>query len=205
MKRGGIGYVQPGSDTFPSIDEFHKFIDGCNALPCAAWLDGTSPGEQAMPELLELLIDKGVVALNIIPDRNWNIADPEQRRIKVNNLYVIVKLATELSLPLNIGTEMNSYGQRLIDDLNVSELVPVRQFFIDGAFFIYGHTICQRALELGYQSDWAKTYLAERTARNNFYMTIGKRIPPGQVGLSKLKQLNTNMTPTEILAQFEKW
>ena len=52
----------------------------CGALPCATWLDGTSAGEQAIDELLDLLIGKGAVALNIIPDRNWNIADPEHAR-----------------------------------------------------------------------------------------------------------------------------
>ena len=31
--------------------------------------------------LLELLINKGVVALNIVPDRNWNISDPETRAL----------------------------------------------------------------------------------------------------------------------------
>jgi len=87
MKRGGVGYVQPNPDTFPTVEEFHELIVACDALPCAAWLDGTSAGEQAIEELLGLLIGKGVVALNIIPDRNWNIADPETRRVKVQNLH----------------------------------------------------------------------------------------------------------------------
>ncbi len=76
MKRGGVGYVQPSHDAFPRVEEFHRLITACGALPCAAWLDGTSAGEQAIEELLGLLIDQGVVALNIIPDRNWNLADP---------------------------------------------------------------------------------------------------------------------------------
>ena len=77
MKRGGVGYVQPSPTTFPTIEEVHHFIVACGALPCVAWLDGTLPGEQAIDELLELHIGKGVVAFNIVPDRNWNIADPE--------------------------------------------------------------------------------------------------------------------------------
>jgi hypothetical protein len=63
MKRGGVGYVQPGPATFPSIDEFHEFVLACGALPCATWLDGTSTGEQMIEELLSLFISKGVVAL----------------------------------------------------------------------------------------------------------------------------------------------
>ncbi len=47
MKRGGVGYVQPGNDTFPTVEQFHELITACGALPCAAWLDGLSEGEQA--------------------------------------------------------------------------------------------------------------------------------------------------------------
>ena len=34
-----------------------------------------------MGELLQLLMDGGAAALNIVPDRNWNIADAETKRI----------------------------------------------------------------------------------------------------------------------------
>src|SRR5262249_49388195 len=108
MKQGGVGYVKPDSGSFPSVEDVHKLISACEALPCAAWLDGTSAGEQAIEELLHLLIDKGAVALNIVADRNWNIADAETKRVKLENLYRVVKLAQELDLPLNVGTEMNS-------------------------------------------------------------------------------------------------
>jgi hypothetical protein len=201
MKRGGVGYVQPGPTTFPSVEEFHQFILGCQALPCATWLDGTSKGEQAEEELLNLLIGKGVVALNIIPDRNWNIADAEQKRIKVQNLYNVVKLARSLDLPLNIGTEMNAYGQKLIDDFGASELAPVRQAFIDGAYFAYGHSILQRALGLGYQSEWSKSHIPTRAAKNAFYMQAGRCIPPGKPGLTLLKALPANLAPAELLAK----
>ena len=90
MKRGGVGYVQPGADTFPSLENVTQLIVACGALPCATWLDGTSAGEQASEELLGLLISKGVAALNIIPDRNWNISDPDMRRLKLQKLYEIV-------------------------------------------------------------------------------------------------------------------
>jgi hypothetical protein len=204
MKRGGVGYVQPGPNTFPSADEFHQFVLGCQALPCATWLDGTSTGEQAIEELLNLLIGKGVVALNIIPDRNWNIADAAQKRVKVQNLYDVVKLAGTLDLPLNIGTEMNAWGNRLIDDFDAPELAPVRQPFMDGAFFIYGHTVLQRALGLGYQSDWAKAHLPARAARNAFYTQVGYRVQPGRRGTAALAQLAVaaaTMAPADILSR----
>jgi hypothetical protein len=201
MKRGSVGYVQPNSGMFPSVEEVHRLILACGALPCAAWLDGTSAGEQAIEELLDLLISKGVVALNIIPDRNWNIADPETRRVKVQNLYHVVHLAQELALPLNVGTEMNSFGQKLVDDFDAPELALVRQAFLDGAHFIYGHTILQRALGLGYQSEWALTHLPTRRERNTFYIRLGRLVPPGKPGLVRLKQLDAAMTPSDILSK----
>ena len=199
MKRGGVGYAQPGPDTFPSVDEVNRLIVACGALPCAAWLDGTTAGEEAIEELLELLIAKGAVALNIVPDRNWNIPDPETRKLKVKKLYEVVELAQKLDLPLNIGTEMNAFGQRLVDDFDAPEMLPLRQPFLDGAYFIYGHTIMQRALKLGYQSEWAKSHLPTRRERNAFYTEIGKLVPPGRDGMDKLKQLTSAMSPTEIL------
>ena len=199
MKRGGVGYTQPGAETFPSVDEVNRLIVACGALPCATWLDGSSAGEQAEEELLNFLIGKGAVALNIIPDRNWNIADPEMRRLKVDKLYEVVALASKLDLPLNVGTEMNAPGQKLVDDFEVPELAPVRQDFLDGADFIYGHTVLQRALGLGYQSEWARTHLAARRERNAFYTRVGRLTPPGQAGMARLKSLTPDLSPVEVL------
>ena len=200
MKRGGVGYVEPSLEAFPAVGELHQLIQQCGALPCAAWLDGISEGEQAIDELLELLMSQGAVALNIIPDRNWNIANSELRQIKVRHLMDIVHLAQELALPLNIGTEMNSFGQKLIDDFDAPELIPVRQAFLDGAHFIYGHTVLQRALGLGYLSEWAQTHLPTRRQRNEFYTRVGYRVPPGRACMARLRQV-TVTRPGDILDQ----
>ena len=200
MKRGGVGYVPPSPASFPTVEEMHRFVVECGALPCATWLDGTSAGERAIEELLELLIRKGVVALNVIPDRCWNIADPETRRLKVQNLYKVVRLAEQLALPLNIGTEMNAFGQKLVDDFDAPELEPVRQAFLNGAHFVYGHTMLQRALGLGYQSQWARTHLPARRERNEFYTQVGYRVRPGETSLNRLRQLDPAMTPADIFA-----
>ena len=205
MKRGGVGYVQPESGMFPSLERFHELIVACGALPCCAWLDGTSATEQAIEEWLEFLIAKGVVALNIVPDRNWNIADLKVRRRKVQNLYRVVELARELDLPLNVGTEMNSFGQKTMDDFDAPELAPVRQAFMDGAYFAYGHTIMQRLLGLGCQSEWAQSSLPTRRQRNEFYMELGRLVSPGPAGLARLRLSRPTlslaaMSPAEILA-----
>jgi hypothetical protein len=198
MKRGGVGYVQPDHQSFPSVKEVNELVRACGALPCATWLDGTSAGEQAEEELLTLLVRQGAVALNIVPDRNWNISDPEVKGIKVQNLYDVIDLAQALDLPINVGTEMNKHGLKIVDDFDAPDLVPVRQAFLDGAMFIYGHTVAQRALGIGYQSEWAQSELPTRQERNAFYAALGRRVPPGLAGLQALKQIGV-CTPIEIL------
>ena len=200
MKKGGVGYVQPSHDTFPPLDKLLTMILACEALPCAAWLDGTTSGEQRMDELLDLLVRKGSVALNLVPDRNWDIANPHVKAVKLQKLYDVVELARAFDLPLNIGTEMNSYGQKLVDDFTAPELAPVRQDFLDGAYFAYGHTRLQRRLGLGYQSRWAQDQMASRRARNSFYIEIGRLVPPGERGGHMLAAVHPEMTPAEMLA-----
>ncbi len=202
MKQGGVGYVPPTHEAFPTVPEVHKLILACGALPCAAWLDGLSAGEQAIEELLHLLMEQGVVALNIIPDRNWNVSDPELRRVKVQKLWEIVQLAQELGLPLNIGTEMNAFGQKLVDDFDVPEMQSLRQAFLDGAYFVWGHTMLQRALGLGYQSDWARLHLPDRRARNDFYTQVGYLTPPGKPGLEQLRCIGAT-TPEQLLTELK--
>lgn len=201
MKQGGVGYVRPGAETFPTVEQFHSLITACGALPCAAWLDGTSAGEQAIEELLTLLVGKGVVTFNIVPDRNWNISDPEAKQVKLRNLYQVVELAQALDLPLNVGTEMNSYGQKLIDTFEAPELAPVRKAFLDGAHFIYGHTALQRAAGLGYLSAWAEAHLPTRRERNAFYTRAGTQLAPGRPGRLGI---TVDWTPADILAKVGK-
>lgn len=201
MKRGGVGYEQPGPDTFPPFAEVQRLILACGALPCYAFLDGTSSGEQALDELVGLLVDHDTVAVNIIPDRNWNIADAATKAVKLQRLHDLARLADDLALPFNIGTEMNSPGQRLVDDLDAPELASLRQAFLDGASFVYGHTVLQRARGLGYQSDWARDCLPERRARNTFYTHVGRAVPPGRAGLAQLQALDSSISPSDLLAR----
>jgi hypothetical protein len=199
MKRGGVGYAQPEAGSFPSVEEVNRLTVACGALPCVTWLDGTLAGEQAIEELMELLIGKGAVAMNIVPDRNWNISDPEVKRKKVQNLYDVVKLAHKLDIPLNIGTEMNAFGQKLVDDFDAPELEPVREAFLDGAYFIYGHTLMQRGLGLGYQSRWAVRCLPSRRERNEFYTRVGRLFPPTAEGQARLKRFSESNLPPDFL------
>jgi len=204
MKRGGKAYVQPNKDSFPTVDEFHKIILAADAIPCSAWLDGTSSGEQEIEKLLDLLMEKGAAALNIIPDRNWNIADKDQKSVKLRELYRIVELAGILDLPILVGTEINSYGQKIVDNFEAPELTPVKDAFIEGANFLYGHTRMEILFGLGFQSEWAKKYLPQRSMRNSFYVKMGKLVPP-RLDVGDFKDIiNASMTPETVFEIFKE-
>ena len=96
---------------------------------------------------------------------------------------------------------MNAPGNKLVDDFDVPEMAPVKQAFLDGAHFIYGHTVMQRALGLGYQSEWAQTHLPTRRERNDFYTTVGYRVPPGTDGLARLRELAPIRSRGDLLAR----
>ena len=215
IKRGGVAYVQPESETFPTVETFHEIILAENAIPCSAWLDGTSNGEAQIERLLDLLMSKGVAALNIIPDRNWNISDQEVKAEKINNLYQVVDLAESLDLPIIVGTEINSFGQKLVDDFDTPELAPVRERFIEGAHFLYGHTVMEKYFGKGYQSNWSKEHLPDQKAKIDFYNAVGKLDLPilqtiaSQVTKQSLIQGRFSMiesldSPQEILKFLEK-
>ena len=60
---------------------------------------------------------------------------------------------------------------------------------------------CRRALGLGYQSDWAQSYLPARRERNAFYTDVGALLEPGVEGLRKLGALDATARPAQITAR----
>ena len=84
------------------------------------------------------------------------------------------------------------------------ELQPVVADFIEGAYFIYGHTVMQRHVGLGYQSAWAKSYLPTRRQRNDFYTKIGRLVPPAPKGSGPLVGVTSSMSPTDLLVHVSK-
>lgn len=205
MKRGSVGYTQPTINSFPLVDEFYNFVTAAGALPCFAWLDGTSQGEQAIEVLLELHLAKGSAVINIVPDRNWNIVDPNEKEAKLSNLYQIVALANDLNLPILVGTEMNQFGQKMVDDFFAPELEPVRESFVRGAYFLYGHTQMQRRWGMGYQSEWAKRHLPDRKVKNEFFEAVGRLIPPGFKGAVNELKVRTSLKPDSVLIELKKY
>jgi hypothetical protein len=116
----------------------------------------------------------------------------------------LVSLADEFHLPLNIGTEMNAYGLKLVDDFSAPELQPVKDAFLAGAYFIYGHTLMNRYAGMGYMSEWAQRHLPTRTMRNEFFSMVAKLIEPGLAAKSKLASIKPTMEPNTIISYIQK-
>lgn len=185
-KRGGLGYVQPSEDTFPPVDDFIQWVRSCDAIPMVTWLDGTSGGEEDARGMLECMVSKGAAALNIIPDRNWNIKDPEARELKVRKLREIVAVADDMNLPINIGTEMNKAGLPFVDDLGGPVLCDLRQSFLRGARIMVGHTVLLRFVGMSYVA-----CDMELSRRNAFFESVGA-LPAVN---SRIAAALTNMGP----------
>jgi hypothetical protein len=196
MKAGSVGYVKPSGPDFPTLESMNAFVLEAGAIPTFAWLDGTSEGEQAIEELLEVMLKGGVAAVNIIPDRNWNIPDPAVKKTKLDRLYRFVDLARSHHLPISVGTEMNAYGQRFVDDFDAPELRPLTPLFLEGAHLFYAHTILQARAGMGYLSDWARKSFASAREKNAFFQHIGEVVGPTHLDL--LKGIMPAMTPKEI-------
>ncbi len=188
-KKGGLGYEQPSASTFPPVDEFMKWVASCDAIPMLTWLDGTSGGEKDGKAMLECLKSKGAAAINIIPDRNWNISNPDTKAIKIAKLNDIVKIANSMELPVNIGTEMNKLGLPFTDDLDCTALKPHKASFIRGARIMVGHTLLLRYAGVSYIGRKAAAEFPNLKAKNDFFAAIGKLPPMDSVQAGKLEEI----------------
>jgi hypothetical protein len=198
MKKGGVGYIQASGPDFPRLERVRDFILAAGAIPAYAYLDGMSDGESEPERLLDTFMEAGTAAVNIIPDRNWNLKDPEQKRVKVAHFHRFVAAARDRDLPISIGTEMNAYGQRFVDDFEAPEMAAVAHEFTRGALLLYGHTALQRAHGMGYLSPWARDQFTTTAAKNEFYVELGKALPPGDPSVAM--RVSPAMTPDAALA-----
>ncbi len=175
MKRGGVGYVAPDQGAFPTMEELNRFALSAGAIPTLAWLDGMSDGEKCMEELLDYAAQSGLAAVNIIPDRNYT---PGKIDAKLQNLRSFIALARERQLPIFVGTEMNSPGNKFVDAFDTAELAPYVPEFLRGARIAFAHTALQAAAGMGYSSEWARARLPDPKDRNAFFEEVGKRLDP---------------------------
>jgi hypothetical protein len=204
MKRGGVGYAAPEKGNFPALEDVAAMVATCGALPCGAWLDGTSAGEADPAEVVEFYASKGALALNVIPDRNWNVEDPDVRETKTANLHAIVEAAWAAGLVLVYGTERNKHGQPLFDDLSVEALAPVADRLREGAYTLYGHTAMARHARRPLScrdGEWCvEAFGGNRRERNAFYAEVGRLVEPGGPG-ERLASACEADSPAEILAR----
>ncbi len=194
MKRGGVGYVQPDKGSFPQMADTNRFILACGGMPVHTWLDGSSDGEQAMEELLDVAMSTGAVALNVIPDRNYTPGSQDQ---KVKNLYHVVELAQRRHLVLVEGTEMNSPGQKFVDAFDTAELAPLLPAFLTGSYIVYAHSVLQRQCKLGYTSAWANEHFETAERKNAFFEEVGATLKPE--GEDMLAEFKNTASPQDIL------
>ena len=189
MKKGGLGYQQPDADTFPALDTVTDMIRECRAIPMSTWLDGTSEGESDPATQLECVMAKGVEAVNIIPDRNWNLKDTAEKTRKVAELDRYVAAAQALDLPINVGTELNKAGQRFVDDFGAAPLQRHHAAFLQGAQVMVGHTRLLRWADLSYIDAAAAAEFPTRSARNAFFAAVGALPAPDQRTRERLSAL----------------
>ena len=205
VKQGGLGYEPPTVKTFPAVDDFVAWVRACGAIPMAAWLDGTSKGESDPVALLNCLRAKGVAAVNIIPDRNWNFTDAAVRTLKTAKLREYVEAAESLNLPINIGTEMNRDGLPFVDDLNGEPLKPYRELFVRGARVMVGHSILARYAGFSYVGGLAdKEFASDVCAKNRFFASVGALPALTRAVADQLVAMGENKASTEIRRAAEK-
>ena len=172
-KRGGIGYIQPTDKTFPPWAEFVRWVRSCGAIPTIAWLDGTSGGEADCDRLLDLMVGEGCAALNIIPDRNWNLKKPEEAALKQAKLDEVVKGCVKRDLPINIGTEMNKGGLPFVDDITGPVLGKYAAEFTHGMRVMVGQTLLGVYAHAPYLGERAQSEFKDIKKRNAFYASVG--------------------------------
>jgi hypothetical protein len=145
-------------------------------------------------ELLEVSKATGAAAINVIPDRNYGPGHGDE---KLTNLYSVIELAQKLYLPVVVGTEMNSPGQKFVDDFDTKELSPLVPVFLKGAHIFYAHSVLQQQCGLGYTSEWAKGNFKDIQEKNEFFQTVGSSLQPQYE--DELGGLNEDVTAQEIL------
>ena len=176
-------------------------ITGGESLTPVSQIGDDTPGlrrERDIENLLEIAIKNGVAAINIIPDRNYK---PGVKDEKLENLYRTVELAQELHLPVIVGTEMNSPGQKFVDSFNTKELSLLVPVFLKGAHIIYAHSVLQRYCGLGYTSIWAEQNFNNVEKKNNFFEKLGLLLEPEYE--ERCCDFNNDTLPQQILTEFE--
>ena len=174
MKSGGPGYVKADPASFPALKAMNDFTIACGAIPSIAWLDGLSDGESDPEALLDLHESYGCALFNLIPDRNWNFADPELKAKKVAAMHKMIDCCVRRNMPVFVGTEMNAFGQKLVDTFSEPALAKYMNVFAEGAAIVTAHTLLAPQGK-GFLSAWAgEQFGQDKKARNAWFAEFGR-------------------------------
>lgn len=196
LKQGGVGYVRPDQGAFPAMADMNRFVMNGGAIPTLAWLDGTSEGEQDLERLLAVACTTGVAAINIIPDQNYTLT-PGASNSKLQNLHRVIEMAVKGDLPVVVGTEMNTPGQRVVDDFSAPYMRALAPVFVRGAHIVYAHSVLQPC-GFGYLSEWAAATFESAREKNVFFENAGRDIAPA---CEEMRDLPPDASPEQILAR----
>lgn len=130
IKFGGPGYIKSESKDFPTFEDVVEMTRKADGIPIGTFLDGTNEGERDIKFLIELLKSKGIEGITVIPERNWNIKEPEEKRMKVQKFNEFMNLCKKINMPVICGTEMNRYGQPFVDNFKRPEISKYLEYFI---------------------------------------------------------------------------
>ncbi len=204
MKYGGVGHAAPEEGSFPDLNDILAMTLNCGALPSGGWLDGTNDGEADPVRLFQFWLAKGIPTVTVIPDRNWNVKDPQERAVKVANLHEALQAAMSLDMPVLVGTEMNAYGQKFVDTFSTAELAPYRQAFVEGAHFAWGHALLKATAGVGSTGAWAVAHFGEDAVqRNRFFQRVGGGPYPDDESMRRLTELGPEAEPEDVLEVLE--
>lgn len=198
MKFGGVGYVKPDVGDFPRIQEVNEMIRSAGAVPSFSWLDGTRSGEADPKKLIDFCEGNNVETFFLIPDRNWNLPDDEERKLKVRKLYEFVETARKYHFPIFVGTELNRYGQKFVDDFDSPYLAPLAPFFLESAWVLWGHAVLELSSRRGYASEWARKTFRTRKEKNRFFARVGMATPATHEALEAIGKRDT----ADLLQEF---
>lgn len=198
MKFGGVGYVKQDAGDFPTLQEVNEMIWELHAIPSFSWLYGLSSGEQDTARLFDFCLDEGVETIFFVPDRNWNVPNEEERRVKVERMYRMVEEAKKRHMPIFVGTELNRYGQKFVDDFDSPYLAPLTPYFLWSASLLWGHVVMELQSQRGYSSSWARKHLPDRRVRNEFFARLGEKTPPIKEIIDVINQKSTEALMAEF-------
>ncbi len=101
-------------------------------------------------------------------------------------------------MPIFVGTELNRYGQKFVDDFDSPYLAPLAPYFLESASLLWGHMVMELGSRRGYTSEWARKHLPHRRERNAFFARLGEQVKASEEAIERIAERSTE----ELLREF---